>query len=213
MEKKSRPFGKSVLLALISSVGLTAIGSLINLISYFTTKNLLLYRRLTGGEWTGQEGFGLLLNHTWPFQWDGQVVTKGRIWIEFSPKSLIYALILCFLIAFVIIFPFRVKKEKFNMQCCIGLVLSLPLPIVLVFIVYNLLFTVFYFPSVAEYAMVVIALVSMVAGLVISIKGVVSSKKGISKGRWYGFAGIIQSTIGIIGVVALVVRLISGNIR
>ena len=61
--------------------------------------------------------------------------------------------------------------------------------------------------------MVVIALVSMVAGLVISIKGVVSSKKGISKGRWYGFAGIIQSTIGIIGVVSLVVRLISGNIR
>ena len=84
-------------------------------------------------------------NDTWPFQWDGQVVTKGRIWIEFSPKSLIYALILCFLIAFVIIFPFRVKKEKFNMQCCIGLVLSLPLPIVLVFMVYNLLFTVFLF--------------------------------------------------------------------
>jgi hypothetical protein len=112
MEKKSGSFGKSVLLALISSVGLTATGSLINLISYFTTKNLLLYRSYTGGEWTGQEGFGIMLNHTWPFQWDGQVVTRERVWIEFSPQSLILPLIIFFVISLIVFLLINKLKNK-----------------------------------------------------------------------------------------------------
>lgn len=103
MKKKSIFIGKASLFSLISSVGITAMGFLINLISYLTTKNLLFYKKYSGGEWTGQEGFGLFLNHTWPFVWDGEVVTRERIWIEFSPRSLIIPLVLSFIIAFVII--------------------------------------------------------------------------------------------------------------
>ena len=116
MEKKTRFFGKTILFSLISSVGFTAAGFLINLISYLTTENLFFYQKLTGGEWTGQEGFGLLLNHTWPFEWEGQVVTRERIWIEFSPQSLIRPLVLSFIIAFVFILLLRLlinnRKNK-----------------------------------------------------------------------------------------------------
>lgn len=213
MEKKSRPFGKSILLSLIASVGMTAIGFLINLISYLTTKNLLLCQKLTGGEWTGQEGFGLLLNHTWPFQWEGQVVSEERIWIEFSPQSLIPPLFLCFFIAFVIIFPLRVKKSRFNMQCCIGFIFSLLFTIIILLILYYFMFTVYASLNAAIYVMSGIAVVSMIAGLAVSIKGVVSSKNGIRKGRWYGIAGIILSTVGIIGFAAYVVKVLSGSIR
>ena len=112
MERKSRPFGKSVLLALISSVSLTAIGFLINLISYLTTKELILCRDLTGGEWSGQEGFGILLNHTWPFQWDGQVVTRERVWIEFSPQSLIFPLVIFFVISLIVFLLINKIKNR-----------------------------------------------------------------------------------------------------
>ena len=116
MEKKTRFFGKTLLFSLISSVGFTAVGFLINLISYLTTENLFFYQKLTGGEWKGQEGFGLLLNHKWPFEWEGQVVTRERIWIEFSPQSLIRPLVLSFIIAFVIILLLRLlinnRKNK-----------------------------------------------------------------------------------------------------
>ena len=49
MEKKTRFFGKTLLFSLISSVGFTAVGFLINLISYLTTENLFFYQKLTGG--------------------------------------------------------------------------------------------------------------------------------------------------------------------
>lgn len=111
MEKKTKPLRKIVLLSLISSVVVNAIGFLINLISYLATKELLLCFELSGGEYTGQIGFGLLQNHYWPF-YTNNPDGKEQIYLEFEPISLIVTLILFFFIAFIIINQIKMKKEK-----------------------------------------------------------------------------------------------------
>ena len=114
---KDKPVIKALLLSLASSVGLTAIGLVINLVSYHTSGDLLFCRHLTGGEWIGQEGFGLLLNHTYPLTVDGYTYGSSRIWIEFSPDSLIKCLVMFFVIALVILLPtfliiHKIKKDR-----------------------------------------------------------------------------------------------------
>lgn len=54
---KDKPVIKSLLFSLIASVGLTAIGLVINLISYHISGDFLYCRHLTGGEWMGAGRF------------------------------------------------------------------------------------------------------------------------------------------------------------
>ena len=114
---KDKPVIKALLFSLIASVGLTAIGLVINLISYRISGDFLFCRHLTGGEWIGQEGFGLLLNHTYPLTVDGYTYGSSRIWIEFAPESLIKCLVMFFAVALVILLPtfliiHKIKKGR-----------------------------------------------------------------------------------------------------
>jgi len=68
-----------------------------------------------GGEWKGCQGFGMMLNHTYPMaspDWPGS--GTGRTWIEFDPFSLVLTLIVAFSIFF-LIFSLRYKAKK-NIQ-------------------------------------------------------------------------------------------------
>lgn len=114
---KDKPVIKALLFSLIASVGLTAIGLVINLISYHISGDFLFCRHLTGGEWMGQEGFGLLLNETFPLTVDGYTYGSSRTWIEFAPDSLIKCLFMFYVIAVAILLPtfliiHKIKKDR-----------------------------------------------------------------------------------------------------
>ena len=97
---KDKPVIKSLLFSLIASVGLTAIGLVINLISYHISGDFLL-----------------LLNETFPLTVDGYTYGSSRTWIEFAPDSLIKCLFMFFVIALAILLPtfliiHKIKKDR-----------------------------------------------------------------------------------------------------
>lgn len=94
---------KTSVKALIVSLIINAIGVIVNLIFYLKHKSLLLAVPMNGGEWTGQAGFGMLLNHTYPMTIDGVTNGTEQIWLQFEPISLIVTLLLAFIPAYIIL--------------------------------------------------------------------------------------------------------------
>ena len=103
---------KVLIKSLIGAVAFEIIGVVINLICYAFYGDFLLYIPRSGGEWKGSQGFGMMLNHTYPMaspDWPGS--GTGRTWIEFDPFSLVLTLIVAFSIFF-LIFSLRYKAKK-----------------------------------------------------------------------------------------------------
>ena len=107
MRKKLKP---SIAALIISAIVNTA-GFLANLISYFATKNLLIYIPYSGGEWSGQAGFGLFLNHLYPMTSSAQQQGSEKIWIRFDPVSLLITLVIVFVAAYIILKICSIKKK------------------------------------------------------------------------------------------------------
>ena len=96
---------------LIISLAVNTIGFLINMISYFTSKTLLLSIPMSGGEWSGQAGFGLMLNHTYPMT-SAANQEHGRIWIQFEPVTLFVTIVIVFVISYIILKIISIKAKK-----------------------------------------------------------------------------------------------------
>ena len=103
MESKSKALKKALLFSLIPTVVITGGGMLLNFIYFMNTEELLFYTTITGGEYIGQKGFGLLQNHVYPMYVGGVQQGRDRIWLEFSPDSLIQTLLVVFICSFIIL--------------------------------------------------------------------------------------------------------------
>lgn len=98
--------------SIIAALAVEVIGAAVNLISYATTGYFLLCYEMQGGEWTGESGFGMLLNHTYPMSSMDHPVS-GSNWISFDPFSLILTLAAAFIIFFIIFFIIhKIRKSK-----------------------------------------------------------------------------------------------------
>ena len=103
---------KVLIKSLICAATFEIIGVVINLIYFAIDKEFLLAIPRQGGEWKGCQGFGMMLNHTYPMaspDWPGS--GTGRTWIEFDPFSLVLTLIVAFSIFF-LIFSLRYEAKK-----------------------------------------------------------------------------------------------------
>ena len=103
LSDKTKAVVKAFGFALLTSVVLTGIGSLLNYLHYNKTGNLLFYRSITGGEYKGQVGFGWISNHTFTMEVYGEAAGKNRSWLDFSATSLIKTEILIFACCFIIL--------------------------------------------------------------------------------------------------------------
>lgn len=97
--------------SLIGALAVEITGAAANLQFYAITGDFLVYFPLQGGEWKGESGFGMLLNHTYPMSTFDHPVS-GSVWIDFDPASLIFTLIFAFVHFFVIFFIIHKVKEK-----------------------------------------------------------------------------------------------------
>ncbi|MDY6340134.1 MAG: hypothetical protein SPL61_10950 [Saccharofermentans sp.] len=96
--------------SLIAALAVEIIGAAVNLISYATTGYFLICNELQGGEWTGESGFGMLLNHTYPMSSMDHPVS-GSEWISFDLSSLILTLVICLILFSIVFFIiFKVKS-------------------------------------------------------------------------------------------------------
>ncbi|MBQ6591324.1 MAG: hypothetical protein IJJ24_10515 [Solobacterium sp.] len=84
--------------SLIVSLAVCTAGFLINLVSWRLAGRLVFYRTLSGGEWMGYEGFGLLVNRTFPMSSADHPVS-GSTWLTIDPSGLIIPLIAVFILA------------------------------------------------------------------------------------------------------------------
>ena len=83
--------------SLIVSLAVCTAGFLINLVSWLLAGRLVFYRTLSGGEWMGYEGFGLLVNRTFPMSSADHPVS-GSTWLTFDPSGLIVPLLAVFVL-------------------------------------------------------------------------------------------------------------------
>ena len=88
---------KTVKNSLIISVILTALGLSVNYISYISRGTLLFGKVIHGGEWIGELGFGLLINHTYPMTYEGSG-DHGSIWLELDLSNLILTFVVIFIV-------------------------------------------------------------------------------------------------------------------
>lgn len=85
---------KNLRLTLIISIIINTILSLINLVGAHFLENLPLSISMSGGEWTGQFGFGIILEKLYPMSLSEEAGTKTIISFDF----------ISFVISFIIIF-------------------------------------------------------------------------------------------------------------
>ena len=74
---------------------------LINMITYWLFGKIFLCIKLSGGEWVGYDGFGVMLNKTFPMS-TSDISLSGEYWISFEPISLLATLMLFFIIPFIL---------------------------------------------------------------------------------------------------------------
>lgn len=99
------------------------------------------------------------------------------------------------------------QKRTISKLCLTGFILSVISPVLLIFInAFNSLWEV----EIVYWCLFVIAILSPLAGLVLSIAGLVGARKGNKKGKGFGIAGIILTSV--YAAVVLVVVLILGLI-
>lgn len=94
------------LMSLLFSALLTAAGMLINLASYVFMDELLLAHNLSGGEWMGQQGFGLLREEIFAFGPEG-ASGGNQVSLSLDPMSLVATFAIMFVAAFAILLILR----------------------------------------------------------------------------------------------------------
>ena len=98
--------------SIIATLAFEITGAIINLISYAVSGHFLLAVPIEGGEWIGESGFGLLLNHTYPMSSPDHPVS-GSDWISFNIFSLIWTLVLSFAVISIVVFIiYKVKTAR-----------------------------------------------------------------------------------------------------
>ena len=105
---------KIILRSVIIAAAVNLAGFLTNLVTYMTARKMYLCRRLSGGEWMGWQGFGLLMEKTFPMSSIDEPVT-GSTWLSFDPISLLPTLIAVFLLVLIVSLVIRgikVKRQK-----------------------------------------------------------------------------------------------------
>ena len=98
--------------SIITALAIEIAGAAANLISFYVSGEFIFAHMITGGEWMGWSGFGMLLNRTYPMSSPEHPVS-GSTWISFHPGSLIRTLVLSFAAAFVILLIIHLVRKKF----------------------------------------------------------------------------------------------------
>ncbi|MBR6321846.1 MAG: hypothetical protein IKR59_03155 [Lachnospiraceae bacterium] len=101
-----------ILTSAIISIAVNLTGLLTNLFTYANFRKMYLYRRLSGGEWMGWQGFGLLMEKTFPMTTINDPATSGRTWLSLDPISLAVPLIVVFLAVFTVLFVIRMIRKS-----------------------------------------------------------------------------------------------------
>lgn len=101
---------KILLKSALISLGINVAGLIINLITFFACGSVFLAIPLSGGEWMGFVGFGIMMNKTFPMTTSSEVV-KSTKWLTADPLSFIIPFIIFFVIALVIQ---RIKQKIRN---------------------------------------------------------------------------------------------------
>lgn len=97
--------------SLIISVLFTLSGMLTNLISYWKRKELVFYKTISGGEYMGFKGFGIMMHHLFPMSSSEGTAERGKIWLSFNLGDFIKVLLLSYIVAFVICLAIKYIKE------------------------------------------------------------------------------------------------------
>ena len=103
---------KIIIKSLIITTIINAIGCLINFLCAKLGDFLLIYVRLSGGEYQGYVGFGILLEHIYPMT-DGSGPSKITH-LSFSILNFITYFVLIFIVVFIIIYFINKRKGKEN---------------------------------------------------------------------------------------------------
>ena len=98
--------------SIITALAIEIAGAAANLISFYVSGELIFAHMITGGEWMGWSGFGMLLNRTYPMS-SPEHPASGSTWISFHPGSLVRTLVLSFAAAFVILLIIHLVRKKF----------------------------------------------------------------------------------------------------
>lgn len=102
---------KLLIKSIIAAFAIEIIGAAVNLISYAINGSFPLAKQLSGGEWMGWIGFGMLLNRTFPMSSQDHPVS-GSTWISFDPGSLVMTLLGGFVISFLFFGIIRLARKK-----------------------------------------------------------------------------------------------------
>ena len=94
---------------LISGI-VNLLGIAINLLTYFVMKKMFLCITYSGDEWVGYDGFGIMMNKTFPMSASPNQVIQGETWLSFEPISLLVTYILFFVIVFTVLLVLRKRK-------------------------------------------------------------------------------------------------------
>lgn len=89
------------------SLGINIVCLIINLFTYFSVNRLFLAIELSGGEWRGYSGFGIMMNRTYPMSTTDKIV-EGKTWLSIDPVSFLIPFILIFALTFVIL---KIKQK------------------------------------------------------------------------------------------------------
>lgn len=97
-----------ILKSIIISLGINIMFLIINLVSYFSANRLFLAIKLSGGEWMGYSGFGIMMNKTYPMSTVDKAV-MGKTWLSIDPFSFLIPFIVIFALTFVIL---KIKQKR-----------------------------------------------------------------------------------------------------
>ena len=98
--------------SIIISCTVSGVGFFINLISYLLFKDFPLGITRWGGDYSGKNGFGLLLNRVYPMTAMGESVPQNIVWLSFEPVSLVISIVAVFVITLICILIWDVLKNR-----------------------------------------------------------------------------------------------------
>ncbi len=101
---------KLLLKSLIISSIITAVGTIINLVSVLVWDKLLLFVGMSGGEYQGYVGFGILLEFIYPMSGPGEVAGKVRH-LSFDIVNFLIYFVMMFIIVFGFMYVIRLLKK------------------------------------------------------------------------------------------------------
>ena len=101
---------KKIVLSSIIALGIDVLGLLVNLICALTIKSIPLAKTISGGEYIGHVGFGILFEEIFAFDVDSGTTTTN---ISFSFVNFLLTFVVLFVIVFVIsVIISKIKSKK-----------------------------------------------------------------------------------------------------